>query len=107
MNLSRLRRRQHQLTSYLHEKPSRERHYLSIIGSSLSVVLLVVAMSLRQWARAETVNGEGTTLCYFTFGLTKVHVQSVSDSKDYEYSSKGTVLLKCSSVCVSCLKTTD
>jgi hypothetical protein len=61
-------RRQEQQHRRFYDKPSRERHYVSIIGSVLSIVVLVVALALREWAKA------GDDTCNFTFGLTKVYI---------------------------------
>lgn len=41
---------------------------MSIIGSVLSIIMLVVALALREWAKA------GDSKCDFTFGLTKVYI---------------------------------
>ena len=78
VNLSRLRwRSNRQQARHLYDKPSRERHFLSIIGSALSVILIIMALAMREWARA------GDELCDFTFGLTKVYVQKKSQRLEY------------------------
>lgn len=68
VDLSRFRRRRDSPVARFYDKPSRERHYISIIGSLLSIVLLVVALCLKEWAKA------GDEKCDFTFGLIKVYV---------------------------------
>ena len=68
VDLSIFRRRRERLNPRFYDKPSRERHFFSIIGSVLSIVLLVVALALREWAKA------GDETCDFTFGLTKVYI---------------------------------
>lgn len=68
VNLSRFRRRRDQPVPRFYDKPSRERHFLSIISSALSMVLLIMALALREWAKA------GDEYCDFTFGLIKVYV---------------------------------
>lgn len=68
VDLSRFRRRRSESNPRFYDKPSRERHYFSIIGSVLSFVLLVVALALREWAKA------GDSRCDYIFGLTKVYI---------------------------------
>ena len=68
VDLPRFRRRQQQNPPRFYDKPSRERHFVSIIGSLLSVVMLVVAMALREWAKAKDDK------CEYIFGLTKVYI---------------------------------
>ena len=68
VDLSRFRRRREQANPRFYDKPSRERHFFSIIGSVLSVVLMVVALALREWAKA------GNEFCDFSFGLIKIYV---------------------------------
>ena len=55
-----------------YDKPSRERHFFSIIGSILSMVLLIVSLALREWAKAADEN------CELTFGLIKVYVRHIA-----------------------------
>lgn len=83
VDLSRFRRRREQQPPRFYDKPSRERHFLSIIGSVLSVVLLIVAIALREWAKASD------SKCAFTFGLTKIYLDQLSDPPNHEeYSSE-------------------
>ncbi len=85
VDLSRFRRRREQLNPRFYDKPSRERHFFSIIGSVLSVVLLIVALFLREWAKA------GDNLCEYTFGLTKVYITQRANDQLVVKSSKCTM----------------
>ena len=60
------RRQQRQLT--LNDKPARERHILSIMCSCLSILLLILALSLQEWGKADAGS------CHFVFKLTEVVV---------------------------------
>ena len=68
MNLRRNRQQQ-----VFYDKPARERHFLSIIGSVLSIVLLILAMALREWAKGNDAN------CEIVFGLTQVQIQNIGN----------------------------
>lgn len=68
VDLSRFRRRRNEPVSRFHDKPSRERHFFSVIGSALSIVLLIVALALREWAKA------ANDQCKITFGLVRVYI---------------------------------
>ena len=68
VDLSRFRRRQQQRLRF-YDKPARERHFLSIIGSVLSIVLLILAVALQEWAKGSD------TVCEYVFGLTRVEIQ--------------------------------
>ena len=72
----RFRRREPQRPPRFYDKPSRERHFVSIIGSVLSMVMLVVALTLREWAKG------GDDACSFIFGLTKVYITHNSQSSE-------------------------
>ncbi len=75
VNLSWFRRRQQQQLRY-YDKPARERHYLSLVGSVLCIVLLILALALREW-------GKGSSeLCSYVFGLTQVHIKDSTGSTD-------------------------
>jgi len=51
VNPFRLRPRPSRQRSYqLNEKPPIERHFVSVLGSALSIILLVLALSLKSWA---------------------------------------------------------
>ena len=79
VDLTRFRRRQQQ-SDRIHEKPARERHFLSIIGSVLSFIMLILSLALPEWAKGE--DGE----CDYIFGLTQVKIaDSLSPT---QYSSK-------------------
>lgn len=95
VNLTRLRSRSghhpHHLNYQLHDKPSRERHLVSVLCSVFSILFLVLALSMKEWAKASNVS------CDLVFGLTKVHVKHKNLSiyvKDY--SSKFGCLLQVS-----------
>ena len=62
------RSNQSQQAQRVHDKPARERHYLSIIGSVLSCMFLIVSLSLKEWAKGN--DGQ----CDFVFGLTQVSI---------------------------------
>jgi len=66
VNLNPFRRRNDQQAHRIVDKPDRERHYVSIIGSILSGILLIVCLCLRQWANGSSKD------CDFVFGLTEV-----------------------------------
>ncbi len=76
VNLTRFRRRNQQQAPRIVDKPERERHYLSIIGSVLSCILLIVCLCLKEWANAvvdKSTNSVGQVgQCVFSFGLTQV-----------------------------------
>ena len=77
VDLSRFRRRnRHQMLLY--DKPARERHFLSIVGSVLSMVLLILALALREWAKGKD------NVCNYIFGLTQVQIQSTKESSSGE-----------------------
>ncbi len=48
-------------------KPIREKHLVSVLCSLMTIVCIVVALSMQQWAVS------GSSLCDCSFGLTKVH----------------------------------
>lgn len=73
------RRQQARLRPY--DKPTRERHILSIVFSCLSVALLVLSLALQEWGKAD-ING-----CKFTFKLTQVEIKSQSN-KELTYTSE-------------------
>ena len=52
----------------LHGKPSRERHFTSMMFSVAAVLCLAVAVGLPWWAVGGSKNGK----CYFEFGLVSV-----------------------------------
>ena len=81
MDLSWFRRRQ-QAGLRPYDKPSRERHFVSVACSSLSAVLLLLALSLQEWGKAET------SKCKFTFKLTQVVVEDKPSHHDYHFKSK-------------------
>ena len=69
VNLTRFRRRSQQQAPRIIDKPDRERHYLSIIGSLLSSILLIVCLCLKEWANVNSNEDGG---CRLVFGLTEV-----------------------------------
>ena len=73
VNLTRFRRNRDQQTRF-YDKPARECHFLSIIGSVLSIVLLILAMALREWAKGSD------SQCDIVFGLTQVQVQGINNA---------------------------
>ena len=70
VDLSRFRQRQNGSIPY--DKPSRERHFLSIIGSVLSILFLILALALREWAKVSFES------CDLVFGLTQVQIHEAS-----------------------------
>lgn len=81
VDLSRFRRRHQQQLRY-YDKPARERHFLSLVASVLSIIMLVLALSLPEWAKGRV------SQCDFVFGLTQVryqdsnaHTQNVESSE--------------------------
>jgi len=72
VDLSRFRQRRTGNVPY--DKPSRERHFVSILGSVLSIVFLILALALREWAKVSRYNGH----CDLVFGLTQVQIQDDS-----------------------------
>lgn len=94
VNLSRLRRRnQQQQAPRIIDKPDRERHYLSIIGSVLSCILLIVCLCLKEWANGNDGN------CAIVFGLTQVtyndgHTSHALSMTDY-YNTSQQILVSC------------
>lgn len=85
VDLPRFRRRQQQHPPRFYDKPSRERHFVSIIGSVLSMIMLVVALALREWAKA------GDSKCDFTFGLTKVYITLKNSQETLDENSESTL----------------
>ena len=77
------RRQQARLRPY--DKPARERHILSVVCSCLSVVLLVLALALQEWGKAET------NACKFTFKLTQVVIENQYQKSEQTYTSKPVV----------------
>lgn len=65
-----------------YDKPARERHILSVVCSCLSVILLVLALALQEWGRAET------NTCKFTFKLTQVVIENEYQKSEQTYTSK-------------------
>ncbi len=89
VNLNRFRRRNQHQAPRIVDKPERERHYLSIIGSVLSCILLIVCLCLKEWANAvvDTITTGGQRgQCVFSFGLTQVSY--IDGSKQYSTSSE-------------------
>ena len=82
VDLSRFRQRRTGSTPY--DKPSRERHFISILGSVLSMVFLILALALREWAKVSNYNGR----CDIVFGLTQVQIQDSSGGDTGEQSSE-------------------
>lgn len=62
-------RRRNQQPLRFYDKPARERHYLSLVGSILCIVLLILAVALREWAKGSSKN------CSYVFGLTQVQIK--------------------------------
>ena len=58
----------------LYDKPARERHGVSVTCSVLSVMCMITALSLPQWATS------GSTTCNCVFGLTKVYCVNPSSA---------------------------
>ena len=81
VDLSWFRRRQ-QAGPRPYDKPSRERHYVSVACSCLSVVLLVLSLSLQEWGKAET------TRCKFTFKLTQAVIEDKATHRDHSFHSE-------------------
>ena len=94
VNLGRFRRRQQQLNLSLTDKPSRERHFLSITSSVLSGILLILALVLPEWAKGS--HGD----CSYKFGLTKVEIAGGNSPgiKDSQY-----CVCVCVCLCVDCI----
>ena len=67
VNLNRLWRRQDPQYRFL-DKPARERHFISIAGSVLSNVLLILALALKNWAKGDDKR------CSYVYDLTEVKV---------------------------------
>ncbi len=89
VNLNRFRRRNQHQAPRIVDKPERERHYLSIIGSVLSCILLIVCLCLKEWANAvvDTITTGGQRgQCVFSFGLTQVSY--IDGSSQYSTSSE-------------------
>lgn len=61
-------RRRQDAWQRLHGKPSRERHFTSMMFSVAAVLCLAVAVGLPWWAVGGSKNGK----CYFEFGLVSV-----------------------------------
>ena len=61
-------RRRQDAWQRLHGKPSRERHFTSMMFSVAAVLSLAVAVGLPWWAVGSSSNGN----CYFEFGLVSV-----------------------------------
>ncbi len=69
VNPFRLRGRDRRQQSYrLNEKPPIERHYVSVLGSAMSIITLVLALTLKVWATGKN------TSCNVVFGLTSVTI---------------------------------
>lgn len=69
-----------------YDKPARERHILSVVCSCLSVILLVLALALQEWGKAET------STCKFTFKLTQVVIKNEYQKSEQTYTSKPAIL---------------
>lgn len=96
VNLNRFRRNGDQQARF-YDKPARECHFLSIIGSVLSIVLLILAMALREWAKGSD------SQCDIVFGLTQVQVQGINNPDGQNglkpmtkyYSTSQQILISC------------
>ena len=82
-------RRRHQVGLRPYDKPARERHVLSVVCSCLSVVILILALSLQEWGKADTSS------CKFTFKLTQVVIEDKLNKRDYSYSSELIDIVTC------------
>ena len=74
VDLSRVLRRPQQQAPRVHDKPARERHFLSIICSVLSSIFLILALALKVWAKG------GDSRCSYVFGLTQVYIDDAQNT---------------------------
>ena len=82
VNLDRFRSRSQRRYYRLNDKPTRERHYLSVAGNIVSSIFFVLALAFRDWATGTDAQ------CTYSFGLTQVVLKPRAASEPTKVQSR-------------------